>query len=85
MRPQINADQSAILGTPPEEPQGTLEPTVDWIDGHLDLAYLAGKGRDLLSLPDPAEGCISLPALRQSGIGLVFGTIFTSPGSSSPD
>jgi membrane dipeptidase len=56
-------------------------PGVRWIDGHLDLAYLALCGRDLrVACPDPAVGCISLPALREAGVGLVLATVFTEPG-----
>jgi membrane dipeptidase len=52
-----------------------------WIDGHLDLAYLALCGRDLrVPCPDPAAGCVSLPELREAGVGLVLGTVFTEPG-----
>jgi membrane dipeptidase len=51
-----------------------------WIDAHLDLAYLALLGRDLRRpCPDARTGCISLPALRDAGIDLVFATIFTEP------
>ena len=56
-----------------------------WIDGHLDLAYLALCGRDLrVACPDPAAGCVSLPALREAGVGLVLATIFTEPGVTDP-
>lgn len=49
-----------------------------WIDGHLDLAYLAVNGRDITApLPLGADACISLPALRDAGVDLVFATIFT--------
>ena len=52
-----------------------------WIDGHLDLAYLALCGRDLrVACPDLAAGCVSLPALREAEVGLVLATIFTEPG-----
>lgn len=54
---------------------------MSWIDGHLDLAYLAVNGRDLRApVSDPRFGCVSLPALRQAGIDIAFGTIFTEPG-----
>jgi membrane dipeptidase len=54
---------------------------VHWIDGHLDLAYLALCGRDLrVPCPDPLEGCVSLPALREAQVRLVLATIFTEPG-----
>ncbi len=52
-----------------------------WIDGHLDLAYLVVKGRDITQPVDsPETGCISLPALRDGGVDLAFGTIFAEPG-----
>jgi membrane dipeptidase len=58
---------------------------VRWIDGHLDLAYLALCGRDLrVPCPDPAAGCVSLPALREAQVGLVLATIFTEPGVTDP-
>jgi len=53
----------------------------EWTDAHLDLAYLAVAGRDVLTAcPDPAQGCISIPDLRDGSIGLIFGTIFIEPG-----
>ncbi|MCA9290122.1 MAG: membrane dipeptidase [Phycisphaerales bacterium] len=53
-----------------------------WIDGHLDLAYLAVLGADLTVLAaDPDERCISLPALRDAGVDLCFATIFTELGA----
>lgn len=53
-----------------------------WIDGHLDLAYLALSGRDLRRpQADPAVGCISYPALAEGGVRLVFATIFTEAGA----
>ncbi len=52
-----------------------------WIDGHLDLAYLALGGRDLRApCADPSQGCISLPELREAGVETAFATIFTEPG-----
>ena len=51
-----------------------------WIDAHLDLAYLALRGRDLrVPCPDPLTACVSLPAMREAGIELAFATIFTEP------
>jgi len=49
-----------------------------WSDGHLDLAYLAVNGRDITK-PTPADldACMSLPALREADVDLVFATIFT--------
>lgn len=47
-------------------------------DAHLDLAYLADNGRDLLALPDNgASGWVTLPTLRAGGVELVLATIFT--------
>ena len=55
-----------------------------WVDGHIDLAYLAVNGRDLREdVADPQTGCVSLPALRTAGIDIAFGTIFTEPGDAS--
>ena len=54
---------------------------MQWIDGHLDLAYLALLGRDLrVACPDSQAGCVSLPELRLARFNLVFATIFTDPG-----
>jgi membrane dipeptidase len=51
-----------------------------WVDGHLDLAYLALLGRDIrTAVVDSHAECVSLPALRAGGFELVFGTIFTEP------
>ncbi len=53
-----------------------------WIDGHLDLAYLAVSGRNLKApFPDPQAGCVSLPALRSAAFDVVAATIFTAPAS----
>jgi membrane dipeptidase len=57
-----------------------------WIDGHLDLAYLAVCGRDVtLPCADPAIGCVSLPDLHEGGVEVAFATIFTEPGEAAPD
>jgi membrane dipeptidase len=54
---------------------------MQWIDGHLDLAYLALRGADLRrEIPDHRTGCVSLPALRQANIEVCFATIYTEPG-----
>lgn len=54
---------------------------MNWIDAHLDLAFIALDGRDICKpCEDPNEGCISLPALREANINLVCATIFTAPG-----
>jgi hypothetical protein len=51
-----------------------------WIDAHLDLAYLARRGRDLTRRCASGDvGCVCLPALRDAGVELVFGTLFTEP------
>lgn len=58
---------------------------VRWIDGHLDLAYLAANGRDLSQpCPKGGDGCVSLPALREAGVELTFATIFTEPARNGP-
>lgn len=58
------------------------------VDAHLDLAYNAlDLGRDLtLPLPElrarKGEGetpMVSLPALREAGVGLAFATVFVDP------
>ena len=55
-----------------------------WIDGHLDLAYLAMEGRDLyLRCENTTAACISLPDLEESPVRIVFATIYTSPSRSS--
>ncbi len=54
---------------------------MQWIDGHLDLAYLVAEGRDLrVACPDARTACVSLPELRDARFDLVFATIFTEPG-----
>ena len=54
---------------------------MQWLDAHLDLAYLALGGRNLRGpCPQPAEGCVSLPDLREGGVEIAFATIFTEPG-----
>ena len=63
----------------------TLYP-VKWIDGHLDLAYLALLGRDLTApCPDPRQGSVSLPELRAAGVEIAFATIFTEPTDDAGD
>lgn len=58
-----------------------------WIDGHLDLAYLAlgprpGAGRDLLRRVDDRDAaCVSLPDLADGPIRLALATIFTELGA----
>ncbi len=60
-----------------------------WIDGHLDLAYLAldpNSKRDMFS-PIPAESnaCITLPSLQAARVRIALGTIFTELGGSEND
>jgi membrane dipeptidase len=57
-----------------------------WFDAHLDLAYLAVLGRDMLADPKDAggpdlPGCVTLPSLREAGITACLGTIFTELGA----
>lgn len=57
-----------------------------WFDAHLDLAYLAVCGRDMLAGladlteqtqgPDPPAG-VTLPSLREGNVRFALGTIFT--------
>lgn len=52
-----------------------------WIDGHLDLAYLALNGRDLRAdVPKDAPHALTLPALRDGNVRVALGTIFTELG-----
>lgn len=53
-----------------------------WFDAHLDLAYLAECGRDMLAALDPAAGphppgAVTLPSLGEGKITACLGTIFT--------
>lgn len=60
-------------------------PSGRWIDGHLDLAWMALAGRDLA---DPADGvatAVSWPDLADGGIGAVFATIFTEMDGPADD
>lgn len=51
-----------------------------WIDGHIDLAYVALQGRNILNrCIDAEKACISIPDLAQSPIATFFGTIYSSP------
>src|SRR3954468_5014143 len=55
------------------------------VDAHLDLAYNALRGRDVLrpALEQTADGegipTVGLPALRAGGVGLVCATVFCAP------
>jgi membrane dipeptidase len=64
------------------------------IDGHLDLAYNALKGRDLtLELEvlrtreqrQREEAMVTLPELRRAGICIVFATLFVMPRAAASD
>lgn len=51
------------------------------VDGHLDLAYIALSGHDLLAdRPAGAESCVTLPGLRRGGVRVALATIFTEEG-----
>lgn len=58
------------------------------IDGHLDLAFNAGMGRDLtgtvtqLRAADPMPGqmaTVTFPELREAGLRVCLGTLFAAP------
>ncbi|MBY0262657.1 MAG: membrane dipeptidase [Phycisphaerales bacterium] len=56
-----------------------------WFDAHLDLAYLAVNGRDMLaplnsSSPPHAPASVTLSSLKEGRVRLALGTIFTEPG-----
>jgi membrane dipeptidase len=56
----------------------------NWFDAHLDLAYLAAKGRNMLaSVEDLAQldepGAISLPSLKEGRICRAAATVFVQP------
>lgn len=56
-----------------------------WIDGHLDIAYLVECGHDVRSdAGDVCSRCVSLPSLRDAGVGCAFATIFTWPRPGEP-
>jgi membrane dipeptidase len=55
-----------------------------WFDAHLDLAYLAVSGRDMLAPLDPSTGphppaAVTLPSLREGRVRFALATIFTEP------
>lgn len=55
---------------------------VAWVDGHLDLAYIAMQGGDIREDPQPNETrCVSIPALRRGNVGVIAATIFVERGS----
>ena len=52
-----------------------------WADGHLDLAYLAVNGRDMRApVPDDAPHSVTIAAMREGGVRVALGTIFTELG-----
>ncbi|HJN72174.1 MAG TPA: membrane dipeptidase [Phycisphaerales bacterium] len=52
-----------------------------WVDGHVDLTYIALGGRNILKeCSTPEEECISIPDLKNSHVKTIAGTIYTSPG-----
>jgi membrane dipeptidase len=52
-----------------------------WIDGHVDLAYIALRGGDIGREPTPGESrCVSLPAMRAGRVRVILATIFTERG-----
>jgi membrane dipeptidase len=53
------------------------DPSDWWLDGHLDIAYLAEAGRDLTQRVDPAVGCVSYPDLAEAPVRIALATIFT--------
>ena len=61
-----------------------------WFDAHLDLAYLAVSGRDMLAPLDPAAAphppaSVTLPALREGGVRFALATVFTEAGGKGPE
>ncbi len=56
--------------------------TLNWIDGHLDLAYIAMRAGDVRTdSDDPAKRCVSLPALARGNVRVIAATIFVERGS----
>ena len=57
-------------------------PPPSWLDGHLDLAYMAlDRHPDTLSLhaeEDPRTAAITLPSLSRGGVRCCLATIFTA-------
>ncbi|MSR29350.1 MAG: hypothetical protein EXS03_07245 [Phycisphaerales bacterium] len=52
----------------------------DWIDGHLDLAYVSMSVGDLTTEPTPERPRgVSLDRLRRGRVGIVAATIFVDP------
>lgn len=56
----------------------------NWVDGHLDLAYVAALTGDLRCEPSPScQRSLSLGGLSRGRVGLVAATIFVEPGAES--
>ncbi|MCZ6836633.1 MAG: membrane dipeptidase [Planctomycetota bacterium] len=59
---------------------------MNWIDGHLDLAYMHLTMRDIRkACQDPTTQSISLPDLKTGQIDIAYATIFTEPDPEEPD
>lgn len=66
-------------------PEPSNSHKANWLDGHLDLAYIAlertGDAQGMrCAVPDQA-GCVSFESLRAAGVRACFGTIFTECGA----
>lgn len=64
--------------------------TPGWFDAHLDLAYIARAGRDMLA-EDPTRaggpdqpGAVTLPSLSAGRVTHALATVFTETGGSEP-
>lgn len=56
--------------------------TLDWVDGHLDLAYIAMRSGDIRAdSSDYALRCVSIPALVRGSVRVVAATIFVERGA----
>jgi len=65
---------------------------LQWLDAHLDLAYLAETGRDMHVDPAESRGrhkpaAVTLPSLAEGGVRAALATVFTEavPDPSAPD
>ncbi len=61
-----------------------------WFDAHLDLAWLAVNGRDMLAPLDPASdpnppASVTLPALAEANVRFALATIFTEVDGKGPE
>ena len=61
------------------------------VDAHLDLAYNALRGRDVLRAAGEQKAdedgipSVGLPDLRRGSVGLICATIYCEPGAESGD